>query len=98
MEAEWKNSGIAVIPKIFLAENEKSKEKYVVVDDHSTIIRMIGRNGQVYVVAAFRCEVKKNKGAIPFYSCKEPIHVIGCSKLDDPKDIFASNLRTKYLL
>ena len=97
MEADWRASGITAIPKVFLAENEKSKEKYIVVDDHSTIIRMVGRNGQVYMVAGFRCETKKGPNG-PYYSCKEPIHVIGCSKLDDPRDVFASTLRAKYLL
>lgn len=97
MEREWRTNRLEP-PKIGHAINEKSGEKFLVISDKSTIVKMINRNGNIYMVASFRCDVKSNTLG-NYYSCKEPLHLVSCSKLDDPKDVFARDvLVKKYLL
>jgi hypothetical protein len=84
---EWKKSGFTA-PKVMTAYNN-SGEKFIVIEDDTTIIKLINKNGQIYVVAAFRCQYDKTRNA---YLCGDPIHPISCSKIDNPKERFGEKL------
>jgi len=86
IENEWKKSKLQP-PKILRAQNN-SGEKYLVIEDDSTIFKLINKSGQIYVVAAFRCQIIQNK----YYLCGDPIHPISCSKIDNPRERFVESL------
>lgn len=86
LEKVWKKSGFE-IPKVLRAINPKTKDEYLVIEDRGTIIKLMDNSGNFYLVAAFRCSNRDGY----YYINSDPIHPISCSKLKDPKDIFASN-------
>lgn len=100
MEKLWKDSGFET-PSVFYAVNAKSGETYLVIDDNSTIIRLLNKDGNIYVIAGFRCKKhfsSKFLNGTPFYSCEDILHPITCSKIDSLKDKFVlEKLRNIYL-
>jgi hypothetical protein len=96
MESVWRKAGFEA-PNILTAINEKTGERFIVIEDDSTIIKLMNKRGQTYAVAAFRCEVKQDKNN-EYYACGEPLHAIGCSKVEGARDRFVfDTLRLKYL-
>ena len=67
IERLWKKGNLK-IPKIVIAENAKSGETYLVIEDDSTIYKLINKTGQIYVVAGFRCKVLINERNERYYS------------------------------
>lgn len=99
MEKDWQTSGFN-IPKVLYAVNKKSGETYLVIEDDSTIFRFINKQGQIYVVAAFRCSKNSSPqflNGTPFYTCDDILHPITCSKLENPKDKFVVERIQLYL-
>ena len=100
MEKEWEKSGFES-PEVFYAVNSQNGESFLVIEDDSTIYRLMNNNGQVYVIADFRCKKYSSKeflNGTPFYSCEDRMHPISCSKIESAKDRFVfDKLRTKYL-
>ena len=90
METRWKKSGFKA-PKVLLAINENSGENFIVVEDDSTIFKLLNKTGHIFVVAGFRCKLEQDKNG-SYYSCSDPMHPISCSKLEHPKEKFAESL------
>ena len=72
-------------PKVLYAFN-KSDERFIVIDDHSTIFRVMNKQGQVFMVAHFRC-LLDNSGK--FYTCDDPMHIVSCTKYTSEIDQYA---------
>lgn len=87
LESQWKKSGMNP-PKVMRAASN-SGEKYLVIEDDSTIFKLINKSGQIYVVAGFRCKLNKIGNE---YLCGDPIHPISCSKIDNPRERFVEGL------
>ena len=99
MEKDWKESGFS-IPKVLYAVNSKSGETYLVVEDDSTIFKLMNKTGQFYMIAGFRCQVFSSPEFLnntPFYSCENVMHPISCSKIEIPKDKFVYEKLKEYL-
>jgi hypothetical protein len=90
MQEAWKKSGFRR-PKVLLAVNENSGENFIVVEDDSTIFKLMSRGGHIFVVAGFRCTLQQDKNG-SYYTCSDPMHPISCSKLEHPKEKFAKTL------
>ena len=90
MQERWKKSGFKV-PKVLLAINENSGENFIVVEDDSTIFKLLNKTGHIFVVAGFRCKLEQDKNGL-YYSFSDPMHPISCSKLEHPKEKFAESL------
>lgn len=84
----WEKEGYKS-PKITSGVNGETSEQFLVLEDDSTIIRLMNKNGQIFVVAGFRCQVKKSPDGRKYYLCGNPMHPVTCSKLDNPRDRFA---------
>jgi len=69
----WKQHGLDS-PIITLASN--NNDLYIVIDDNSSIIRLMDRYGNIFGVAANRC-LKKNN----IYNCNQPIDQLTCKNL-----------------
>ena len=80
-------------PSVNYAVNSRNGDTYLVIEDDSTIYRLINRAGQIYVIAGFRCDrvsLKEFRNGEPFYSINEPVlHFVMCSKIDSSRDRFA---------
>ncbi len=70
-------------PKLLYLYNTAG-EKFIVIQDHDTIFRVMNRRGQVFMVAHFRCTQKDDH-----YRCDGPIHIISCTKYDTEEDQYA---------
>lgn len=90
METRWEKSGFKK-PKVLIAVNVNSGEKFIVVEDDSTIYKLMNRTGHIFVVAKFRCSLQHDKTG-SYYSCSDPMHPISCSKLEHPREKFAETL------
>ena len=77
-------------PKVSLALEKESSQQFIVIDDNSTIVRLMNQTGQVYLVAGFRCEKLTDKKGMTYYSCGLPMHPVTC-KLEGTRDLFAYN-------
>lgn len=84
----WKKAGYNP-PKITSGLNGETGEQFLVLEDDSTIIRLMDKNGNIFVVAAFRCTVNKSADGRKYYLCGNPMHPVTCSKLENPRDKFA---------
>ena len=84
----WK-SGKNTPPKIGFGVSTDSGEQFIVLEDDSTVIRLMNKKGQIFVVAAFRCQQQTSADGRKYYSCDSPIHPVTCSKLVNDRDIFA---------
>ncbi len=91
MEIAWKKRNLKA-PRVLRAFNVNSKEKFLVVDDDSSIFKLMNKSGQVYVVAGFRCQAVRDETNQLIYSCTEPIHPISCSKNENPREKFVESL------
>ena len=74
-------------PNITQALNKEGNEHFIVIDDDSTIIRMMNSKGQIYVVAGFRCKILTSRDGRKYYSCDEPLHPVTC-KIENIRDRF----------
>jgi hypothetical protein len=97
----WKQGNFTP-PSISYAVNAKNGDTYLVLEDDSTIYRLINKFGQIYVIAAFRCDVVSLPtfmNGTSFYSIHDPVlHIVMCSKIDSSRDRFAiDNLITRFL-
>ena len=86
----WKDGNFKP-PLITSGINENTREQFIVVDDDSTIIRTMNQNGQIFVVAGFRCSIKTAPDGRKYYLCGNPMHPVTCSKINNPRDKFAVN-------
>lgn len=75
-------------PNILYAFN-KNKDKFIVINDHGTIFRMMNSRGQVFMVAHFRCAKQENN---QYYVCDEPMHIVSCTKYSQEEDQYAYDL------
>jgi len=73
-------------PSVTLALNKETNQSYIVIEDDSTIIRLMNSRGHIYVVAKFRCEILTDSNGTVYYYCSEPIHPITCSKIEGNRD------------
>ena len=80
-------------PSVNYAVNSKNGDTYLVIEDDSTIYRLINKTGQIYVIAGFRCDkvsISTFRNGEPFYSITDPVlHFVMCSKIDSSRDRFA---------
>ena len=74
-----------VPPKILTAFN-KSNERFIVINDHGTIFRLMNKQGKVFMVAHFRCVKDPNN---QYYICDDPFHIISCLTYDLSEDKYA---------
>ena len=77
-----------VVPKILYAFN-KTGEKFIVINDNSSIHRLMNGRGQVFMVAHFRCVPDANN---QYYICDDPMHIISCTKYTTEEDRYASDV------
>ena len=75
-------------PNILYAYNSTG-EKFIVIDDNSTIYRVMNSRGQVFLVAHFRC-VPDPTGK--FYTCGDPMHIYSCTKNTEEIDHYAKTV------
>ena len=66
-------------PNITLAVSKRTGEQYIVVDDSTTITRLMNLAGQIYMVASFRCQPTRDQTGREYYTCGDPIHPNFCS-------------------
>lgn len=74
-------------PKILYAF-DRNNERYIVINDHSSIYRIMNARGQVFLVAHFRCQ-RDPSGQ--FYRCDDPLHIISCSKHELEEEKYAQD-------
>jgi len=72
-------------PKVLHAFN-KTRERFIVINDHSTIFRLMNSQGQVFMVAHFRCKLEPSG---QYYLCDEPMHIISCTTYTADEDQYA---------
>ena len=72
-------------PKILIAFN-KSNERFLVINDHGSVYRLMNQQGQVFMVAHFRCAKEPNN---QYYICDDPFHIVSCTKYDLTEDQYA---------
>ncbi len=77
-----------ISPKILYAFN-KTGEKFIVINDNSTIHRIMNERGQVFMVAHFRCKPDVDN---QHYICDNQMHIISCTKHADQEDQYAKNV------
>lgn len=99
--AAWKQANFPP-PSIFYAVNAKNGDTYLVLEDDSTIYRLINKLGQIYVIASFRCDIVSLPtfmNGTSFYSIHDPVlHTVMCSKVESSRDRFAvNNLTIRFL-
>ena len=75
-------------PKVLYAFN-KNREQFIVINDHSTIHRVMNSQGQVFMVAHFRCKLDPTK---KYYTCDDPMHIISCTKYSSDEDKYAHDV------
>lgn len=75
-------------PNILYAFN-KTGERFIVINDHSTIYRIMNSQGQVFMVADFRCVKEPNN---QYYTCDDPMHIISCTKYTTDQDQYANDV------
>ena len=75
-------------PNLLYAES-KNGERFIVIDDHRTIYRIMNNKGQVFLVAGFRCKKDPNN---QYYICDDPMHIISCTKPDLDADQYANDV------
>jgi hypothetical protein len=75
-------------PNILYAFN-KTGEKFIVINDHKTIYRIMNAQGQVFMVAHFRCKKDPNN---QYYTCDDPIHIVSCTKYTMDEDQYANDV------
>ena len=82
-------------PNILYAIN-RTGERFIVIDDHRTIFRIMNSQGQIFVIAHFRC-VKDPSNQ--YYICDDPMHIISCTKPDSDIEQYANDvIRPAYFL
>ena len=101
MEIAWREGGFEP-PKVLYAVNPNTGETYLVIEDDSTIYKIISSDGIIYMIAAFRCSQSSDPNFLngtSFYTIDDPIlHVVMCSKIESDKDRYAHEyLIKKYL-
>lgn len=77
-----------VPPKILYATNA-SGENFIVLEDHGTIFRIMNKQGQVFMVAGFRCTVDPMTKT---YICNNPLHIVSCTKYNNEVDRYAHDV------
>jgi uncharacterized protein YpiB (UPF0302 family) len=75
-------------PNILYAFN-KTGERFIVLDDHRTIFHIMNSQGQIFVIAHFRC-VKDPTNQ--YYICDDPMHIISCTKPDTEVEQYANDV------
>ena len=80
------NFGYKFVPPKVLTAFNKSNERFIVINDHGSVYRVMNQQGQVFMVAHFRCTVDP---ANTYYICKDPFHIISCTKYDRAEDQYA---------
>lgn len=100
MDEIWKEAGFDA-PKVSYAVNPNNGDTFLVIEDNSTIYRLVNSSGIIYVIAKFRCKKVTDPDFMdgtPYYNIEDPImHVVLCSKIDSDKDKFAIELSKEYL-
>lgn len=100
MEKLWKKAGFQP-PNVSYAVNSQNGDTFLVIEDDSTIYRLINKDGLIYVIAGFRLEKTRDKNFLngtPFYNIKDPVlHIVLCSKVESEKDRYAIELAEEYL-
>ena len=74
-------------PTILYAFN-KNNERFIVINDHGTVYRLMNSRGQVFMIAHHRCTKDPNN---QYYRCNDPMHIISCTKYSSDEDKFAFN-------
>ena len=99
MEELWEKGGFES-PNVSYAVNSQNGDTYLVIEDNSTIYRLINKEGLIYVIAGFRLKKTRSKDFLngtPFYNIKDPVlHIVLCSKVDE-RDRYAIELAEEYL-
>lgn len=88
-------------PAVNYAFDPQTGELFVVVEDNSTIYRIVNNTGTIYVVAGFRCSRASDPDFLngtAYYNIDDPVlHVVLCSTVSSNRDQFAINLAKEYL-
>ena len=77
-----------ITPKI-LYGYDSNNEKYIVINDYSSIYRLMNARGQVYMVANFRCKPDVRN---EYYKCEEPLHIVSCTKYGLDEETYANEV------
>lgn len=75
-------------PNILYAVNKRG-ERFIVIDDHRTIFKIMNKQGQVFVIAHFRCVKDPSNQQ---YICDEPMHIISCTKPETEVEQYANEV------
>ena len=91
IKTDWQKGGF-VSPTVNYAVSSTG-ESFLVIEDDSTIFKLVNKEGHIYMIAGFRCQKTASPqflNSMPFYTIKDNIlHPILCSKLESPKDQYA---------
>ena len=76
-------------PPNILYAFDKNNERYIVINDHTSIYRIMNSRGQVFMVAHFRCTKDKDN---KYYICNDPIHIVSCTKYSLDEEQYANDV------
>ncbi|GAH70500.1 unnamed protein product [marine sediment metagenome] len=88
----WENSRFTP-PDLLLGLNLEG-DTFLILTDDATIINLMTTEGKIYAVAKFRCQVHPEGNA---WICGNPMHVISCKKIHNPKYVYAKDVILPYL-
>ena len=81
--------GSSFTPPKTLQAVDGNGERYIVINDNSTIYRLMNGRGQVFMVAHFRCVPDENN---QYYTCNGPMHIISCTNYSTEEDQYANDV------
>lgn len=70
----WVDNGFQP-PQVPLLYHLKSKQLFIVIDDFTTIFRLMDSLGNIYGMAQMRCGVNLNTST---YECNGPMYILTC--------------------
>lgn len=98
--SEWEDAEMES-PQVKFAFDPQSEELFLVIEDDSTIYRLVNSAGTIYVIAGFRCSLSSSPDfldGIKYYNIDNPIlHVVSCGTVNSERDRFAIDLAKLYL-
>jgi hypothetical protein len=72
-------------PTVYHAFSQNN-ERFLVISNDSTIFRVMNKQGQVFMVAHFRCKLDETG---QYYVCSNPMHIVSCTTYKLEEDQYA---------
>jgi hypothetical protein len=92
---EWNMTGFQP-PQVPVAVNQRG-DKFLVIQDNSSLIKIIDSAAKIYMVSKKNCKIKIDNNIV-YYECSEPTHLTSCTKPENDREKFAIEvLLNKFL-